>query len=98
MLQVNDYVVFGSTGVCQIAEIIEKSFSGMPAREYYVLRPVYGNNETVYLLPTTNRSISAGFTPKRKSSLDSGIAGHRMRVDRRRLTPENMFGRTAPLL
>lgn len=49
MLQVNDYVVFGSTGVCQIAEIVEKSFSGMPAREYYVLRPVYGNNETVYL-------------------------------------------------
>lgn len=55
MYHVNDYVVYGSTGVCQVVDICRKKF-GQTDREYYVLNPVYGNTMQVYI-PTDNQSV-----------------------------------------
>ncbi|MEA4889184.1 MAG: CarD family transcriptional regulator [Clostridiaceae bacterium] len=49
MLKVNDYVVCGATGVCQIMDIITDNFGGKTDREYYVLNPVYTNGSTIYI-------------------------------------------------
>ncbi|MBP7402864.1 MAG: CarD family transcriptional regulator [Clostridia bacterium] len=57
MLQVNDYIVFGSTGVCRIADIVRESFGGKPERDYYVLQPLLVNNETIYI-PADHQNAS----------------------------------------
>lgn len=42
MYQVNDLVVYGSTGVCRVQEIREQNFPGTgEKRLYYFLRPLY---------------------------------------------------------
>lgn len=46
MFKVNDYVMYGSTGVCQITDIVKDSYISADA-EYYVLHPVYHNNMTI---------------------------------------------------
>lgn len=56
MLQINDYVVFGSTGVCQVTDITRENFGGSSEREYYSLSPLYVNSSTIYV-PTDNKSV-----------------------------------------
>lgn len=46
MFKVNDYILYGATGVCQITDIIKDKY-GSDESEYYVLHPVYGNNMTI---------------------------------------------------
>lgn len=47
MFKVNDYVVYGSTGVCEIVDIRkDKDINGNEI-DYYILQPVYGNNMTI---------------------------------------------------
>lgn len=45
---VNEKVLYGSVGVCEIREITQKDFSGQTA-DYYVLVPVYSSQSTVYV-------------------------------------------------
>ncbi|NLV15980.1 MAG: transcriptional regulator [Syntrophomonadaceae bacterium] len=40
MFNINDFIVYGSTGVCQITDITKNDHD---EPEYYVLRPVYDN-------------------------------------------------------
>lgn len=47
MFQVNDTVMYGSSGVCRISEICAKKFGGSEVL-YYVLKPVYDENSTIY--------------------------------------------------
>ncbi len=56
MFKINDYVVFGSTGVCQITDIIEESFGGPNEKKYYVLTPLHGNSSTIYV-PVDNDKV-----------------------------------------
>ena len=56
MLHINEYVVFSSTGVCQVTDIIKESFSGGLEKEYYVLTPVSGNGSTIYIPKNGNTS------------------------------------------
>lgn len=46
MFSVNDYVVHGTTGVCQIIAITKDEYSGNET-DYYVLRPVFNNIMTI---------------------------------------------------
>lgn len=47
MFKVNDYVVYGSTGVCKIVDIRkDKDINGNEI-DYYILQPVYSNNMTI---------------------------------------------------
>ncbi|MGI6297894.1 MAG: CarD family transcriptional regulator [Saccharofermentanales bacterium] len=56
MFKINDYVVFGSTGVCQITDIIDESFGGPTEKKYYVLTPLHGNSSTIYV-PVDNDKV-----------------------------------------
>ncbi len=58
MYKINDTVVYSPCGVCRIAEITTRDFSGEPT-EYYVLRPVGGNNKNIYYIPTQNEALTA---------------------------------------
>lgn len=48
MFSVRDIVIYGIDGVCQIIDITEKEVDGQ-CRQYYVLKPVYDENSTLYI-------------------------------------------------
>lgn len=47
MYNINDYIIYSSTGVCRIEDIRSESFNG-ESRKYYILKPIYANVSTVY--------------------------------------------------
>lgn len=55
MFQVNDVIIYGSQGVCEIAAIEEKSISGVK-KAYFVLKPVKDPGSTIYA-PTDNALV-----------------------------------------
>lgn len=57
MYNINDIVVYSPCGVCRIAEISIRDFSGEPI-EYYVLNPVSDNKNTYYV-PTQNDTLTS---------------------------------------
>jgi len=58
VFKVNDYVVYGSTGVCQITAIVNDSYPNRDETEYYVLRPVYNNmNNMIIKTPVNNPKV-----------------------------------------
>ena len=46
MYKINDHVVYGLTGVCQITDIQKDSIDD-EEKEYYVLHPVFSDNMTI---------------------------------------------------
>jgi len=56
MFKINDYVVYGSTGVCRITDIKKDEHIDSDETEYYVLHPVYHNNITIKV-PVNNPNI-----------------------------------------
>ena len=55
MFQINDTVIYGTQGACKISEIMQKKFAGKPMK-YYVLKPIYDENSTVYI-PEDNQGL-----------------------------------------
>lgn len=55
MFQINDTVIYGTQGACKISEIMQKKFAGKPMK-YYVLKPIYDENSTVYI-PVDNQGL-----------------------------------------
>ena len=55
MFQVNDVIVYGAQGVCEIAAVEEKNISGAK-KQYYVLKPVKDPGATIYA-PTDNVQV-----------------------------------------
>lgn len=53
----NDYVVYGLTGVCQIVDICKEVDTYNNETDYYVLDPVYDNNLTIKI-PVNNPNIA----------------------------------------
>lgn len=53
--KINDIVIYGNAGVCEVAEIKRLAFSGS-ASEYFVLKPVDDKNATVFL-PLENEAL-----------------------------------------
>ncbi|MFA0816531.1 MAG: CarD family transcriptional regulator [Anaerofustis sp.] len=53
MFRINDYVVYATSGVCRIVDIITQDFGGVIPKEYYVIKSVNLENLTVFL-PTEN--------------------------------------------
>lgn len=56
MFKVKDYVVYSSTGVCQILDIKREKDINNHEVEYYILQPVYSNNMTVRT-PVDNQKV-----------------------------------------
>lgn len=55
MFKVNDVIIYGTQGVFQIADMEEKTVSGVK-KNYFVLKPVNDNGATVFA-PTDNEQI-----------------------------------------
>jgi len=56
MYETNEFVLYGAHGVCEVAEITEKELNGS-AVEYYVLKPVYDPNSTIFV-PLHNAKLT----------------------------------------
>lgn len=57
MFKINDYVMYGITGVCKILDIKEEKDRNSVIKKYYVLRPIYSKN-TIIKTPVSNMKIS----------------------------------------
>lgn len=57
MFQVNDTILYGADGICEITEIASRTFGGK-TQEYYVLRPVDSAQATIYV-PTRSEKLLA---------------------------------------
>ena len=55
MFKVNDVIIYGTQGVCQIIGIEEKNISS-GKKSYFVLMPINGNGPTIYA-PTDNKHV-----------------------------------------
>lgn len=59
----NDYVKYGTQGICKIDDIRWMKFdAGSNGRNYYVLRPVYQETASVFV-PADNRKLVARMRP-----------------------------------
>ena len=54
MYSINDTVLYGANGVCRIADICQKEFSGV-IKDYYILTPL--NNETMTIFVPINNKL-----------------------------------------
>lgn len=55
MFKVNDVIIYGTQGVCQIVGIEEKTISGAK-KNYFVIKPVNDNGSTTFA-PTDNEHV-----------------------------------------
>jgi len=55
MYKVGDVVLYSLNTICRISEITTRNFSGVDL-EYYILRPVYDDNATIYV-PVNNDTL-----------------------------------------
>ncbi len=71
MYRVNDYVFYGSSGVCKVLEVGVPSLSALRTdREYYTLMPVYGT-EKIYTPVDCAHAIRPILTKKEAEELIS---------------------------
>lgn len=56
MFEVNDYIMYGMTGVCQVIDITKEMFIDNLQKEYYVLKYLYAN-DTIIKIPTDNEKV-----------------------------------------
>lgn len=57
MFQVNDMVLYGTNGVCKVVDIDERDCGGRMV-EYYILKPIYASNSTVFV-PVNNEKLTS---------------------------------------
>lgn len=56
MFKVNDYIMYGMTGGCQVVDITKESFIDNLQKEYYVLKYIY-SNDTIIKISTDNKKV-----------------------------------------
>lgn len=56
MFNVDDYIMYGMTGVCKVVDITNERFINNEKRKYYILSPIY-NNDTVIKIPLDNDKV-----------------------------------------
>lgn len=58
MFKIGDHVVYGSKGVCAVADITQMKMPGADEeRPYYVLHPVWDNGARVYLPADSQKAV-----------------------------------------
>ena len=55
MFSIGEKVVYGNTGVCVIEDITEKELIKNSKKTYYVLKPVFQQNNTIYAPSDSNK-------------------------------------------
>lgn len=72
MFQVNDMVLYGTNGVCKVVDIDERECGGRML-EYYILKPIYTSNSTVFV-PVNNEKLTSKMRyVLRKEEIDEKI-------------------------
>lgn len=56
MFNVDDYIMYGKTGLCKVVDITNEKFINGEKRKYYILSPIY-NNDTVIKIPLDNDKV-----------------------------------------
>lgn len=57
MFKVNDYIMYGVTGVCKVLDITQEKLMNNEKKDYYVLNPIY-SKDTIIKTPVDNTRIS----------------------------------------
>lgn len=57
MFKVDEYIMYGVTGVCKVIDIKEEKLMNNVEKEYYVLNPIY-SKDTVIKIPVDSTKIS----------------------------------------
>lgn len=57
MFKINDCIMYGTVGACNVIDIKKETFLHSGEKEYYILQPIYSNN-TVIKIPVDNDKIS----------------------------------------
>lgn len=57
MFQINDMVLYGTNGVCKLVDIDVRDCGGRMV-EYYILKPIYASNSTVFV-PVNNEKLTS---------------------------------------
>ena len=57
MFKIDDYIMYGITGVCKVVDITNEKFINGEERKYYVLSPIHNNNNTIIKIPLDNTKI-----------------------------------------
>lgn len=56
MFNIDDYIMYGKTGLCKVVDITNEKFINGEKRKYYILSPIY-NNDTVIKIPLDNDKV-----------------------------------------
>ncbi|MGO1041912.1 CarD family transcriptional regulator [Clostridioides difficile] len=56
MFKIDDYIMYGMTGVCKVLDITNEKITNGVQKEYYVLSPLYSNN-TIIKIPVDNKKV-----------------------------------------
>lgn len=57
MFEINEHIMYGNVGACQVVDITNEKFANNMQRECYVLNPIYAKN-TVIKIPVDNDRIA----------------------------------------
>ncbi len=61
MYKINDTILYGAHGACRFEGLIRRQFNGIQ-NDYYVLKPVSGDNSTIYV-PVRNEKLVGKMRP-----------------------------------
>ena len=71
MFQVNDLVVFGSHGICEVKEIGNlRMYEADEERTYYTLKPLYEEHQSAVYTPVDNRKTAIRAAATREEAMD----------------------------
>lgn len=56
MFKINDYIMYGLTGVCKVTDIVKIKNRDRDEKDYYVLNSVYCN-DTIIKIPVDNQKV-----------------------------------------
>ena len=73
MFQVNDMVLYGTNGVCKVVDIDERDCGGRMV-EYYILKPIYAANSTIFV-PVNNEKLTSMMNGPGRNTLKTWSAG-----------------------
>jgi len=83
--KIGDYVMYGVSGACRVAEIGPLDFAG-PDKIYYSLKPVYDARDTIYVPVAKEEDIVRKVVGKKKAkevlTMIDAMAGEELLIER----------------
>ena len=68
MFKKGDYIVYGSTGVCEVLDVTTMHMDGIPDDKlYYILQPYQKNVSEVFTPVDNKRTVMRNINPTKKA-------------------------------